>query len=191
MGMIRNPRTIWPRVGKQMVRLANRLIAKQYWSAAVPTEDRLRAQPKLEKQANKRTLGGKCLCGGVHYAVVDEFVYAANCHCSNCRRATGSAFKPFAGIERDKLGITKGGDGLMIFGDENANDTHCKACGSLLYSVVRDGSFVHVTMGTLVDDPSIRPTKHIFVGSKARWFTITDDLPQYKEHVVVAGPAGG
>ena len=37
-------------------------------------------------------------------------------------------------------------------------------------------------MGTLVDDPSIRPTAHIFVGSKAPWFAITDDLPQYQEH---------
>ena len=32
-----------------------------------------------------------------------------------------------------------------------------------------------------MDDPTIRPTKHIFVGSKALWFTITDDLPQYQE----------
>ncbi len=45
----------------------------------------------------------KCLCGARQYAVRDEFRYAANCHCSNCRRATGAAFKPFAGIERDKL----------------------------------------------------------------------------------------
>jgi hypothetical protein len=132
------------------------------------------------EKASNRTLAGKCFCGAVHYAVPDEFVYAANCHCSNCRRATGSAFKPFAGIGRDKLSITKGKDSLLIFGDENGNDTHCKACGSLLYSVVRDGMFVHVTMGTLVDDPTIRPTKHIFVGSKAPWFTITDDLPQYE-----------
>jgi hypothetical protein len=139
---------------------------------------------KNQEKASDRTLAGKCLCGAVHYAVTDEFVYAANCHCSNCRRATGSAFKPFAGIGRDRLSITRGEDSLMIFGDENANDTHCKVCGSLLYSVVRDGAFVHVAMGTLVDDPTIRPTKHIFVGSKARWFTITDDLPQYEEHVV-------
>jgi hypothetical protein len=60
---------------------------------------------------------------------------------------------------------------------------YCKTCGSLLYSVVRDGAFVHVTMGTLVDEPAIRPTQHIFVGSKAKWFTIADDLPQYEEHV--------
>jgi hypothetical protein len=136
-----------------------------------------------------RILAGQCLCGAVHYAVADAFAYAANCHCSNCRRATGSAFKPFAGIARDKLRITKGADSLLTFGDENGHDAHCKVCGSLLYSVVRDGAFVHVAMGTLVDDPAIRPTKHIFVGSKAPWFTITDDLPQYREHAVAAGPA--
>ena len=49
----------------------------------------------------------------------------------------------------------------MIFGDENSNDVRCKVCGSFLYSVIRDGTFVHVAMGTLVDDPTIRPTKHI------------------------------
>jgi hypothetical protein len=38
-------------------------------------------------------------------------------------------------------------------------------------------------MGTLADAPSIRPTAHIFVGSKAPWYEITDDLPQYEEHV--------
>lgn len=127
-------------------------------------------------------LAGMCLCGAVKYTVADEFAYAANCHCSNCRRTTGSAFKPFAGIERDKLKITKGQDHLMIFGDENGNNMHCKTCGSLLYSLVRDGAFVHVAMGTLVDEPAIRPTKHIFVGSKATWFTITDDLPQFNGH---------
>jgi hypothetical protein len=129
-----------------------------------------------------RTLAGRCYCGDVHYAVLDEFIYAANCHCSNCRRATGSAFKPFAGIERKKLVVTKGRDKLKIFGETDGNNTHCETCGSLLYSVVRDGAYVHVAMGTLVDDPTIRPTQHIFVGSKAPWFTITDDLPQYQEH---------
>jgi hypothetical protein len=51
----------------------------------------------------------------------------------------------------------------------------------LLYSAVRQGEYVHVTLGTLEDEPTIRPTAHIFVGSKAPWFNITDDLPQHKE----------
>ena len=127
-------------------------------------------------------LTGKCFCGAVEYSVPDAFQYAMNCHCSNCRRTTGSAFKPLAGIERDKLTVDEGQKRLLVFGRENANDTHCGKCGSLLYSVVRGGGFVHVAMGTLVDDPGIRPTHHIFVGSKAPWFTITDGLPQYEEH---------
>jgi hypothetical protein len=138
-------------------------------------------------KSSSRTLAGKCFCGAVHYAVADELVYAANCHCSNCRRTTGSAFKPFAGIERDKLVVTKGDDNLMTLGDEDGSDVRCKVCGSLLYSIVRAGAFVHVAMGTLVDDPAVRPNKHIFVGSKAPWFEITDDLPQYEEHVAAAG----
>jgi hypothetical protein len=127
-------------------------------------------------------LAGKCECGAVRYSVADEFLHASNCHCSRCRAATGSAFKPFAGIEREKLQITNGADGLLIVGEETLNDTRCARCGSLLFSVVRDGAFVHVALGSLVDAPSMRPTKHIFVGSKAPWFEITDDLPQFEEH---------
>ena len=142
------------------------------------------------ENAGGRMLAGSCLCGAVRYAVADAFLYAANCHCSVCRRQTGAAFKPFAGIERVKLRITAGADMLMTFGDDTAHDVRCKRCGSYLYSVVREAKFVHVGMGTLADAPSIRPNKHIFVGSKAPWFTITDDLPQWQEHVVPTRPAG-
>lgn len=129
-----------------------------------------------------RVLSGRCECGTVRYRVADAFRYAANCHCSRCRAATGSAFKAFAGIEREKLALTAGQDSLLVVGEEDANDTRCGVCGSLLFSVVRDGASVHVAMGSLVDDPSIRPSAHIFVGSKAPWFEITDDLPQFEEY---------
>ena len=128
-----------------------------------------------------RTLNGNCLCGMVQYEVEDRFRYALNCHCSNCRRATGAAFKPFAGIEREKLRITRGVHHLLIYGGESAHDAHCSRCGSFLYSLVREATFVHVTLGTLVDSPSIEPSAHIFVASKAPWYTITDDLPQHAE----------
>jgi hypothetical protein len=135
-----------------------------------------------ESHAWSRVLVGECECGAVRYEVADAFLYAANCHCSRCRAATGTAFKAFAGIERAKLEITGGRDGLMVVGEEDANHTRCGTCGSLLFSVVRDGAYVHVAMGSLVDAPSIRPTEHIFVGSKAPWFEISDDLPQSEEY---------
>ena len=127
-------------------------------------------------------LTGKCECGAVRYEVEDAFLYAINCHCSRCRAATGSAFKAFAGIEREKLELVDGADGLLVHGEDDLNDTRCATCGSLLYSVVREGAYVHVALGSLVDAPSLRPTKHIFVGSKAPWFEITDDLPQFDEY---------
>ena len=123
-------------------------------------------------------LRGECLCRRVGYEVTDAFEYALNCHCSNCRRATGSAFKPFAGIRANQLAVVRGQDDIMRFGDAT-HDAHCVHCGSLLYSLVREGTYVHVTMGTLIDTPSIRPTAHIFVGSKAPWFEICDALPQF------------
>jgi hypothetical protein len=135
-----------------------------------------------EREEGGRMLAGKCECGAIRYRVPDAFLYAANCHCSNCRAATGSAFKAFAGIERDRLEVVTGADALLVWGDDLANHTRCGACGSLLYSVVRDGAYVHVAMGSLADEPSIRPGEHIFVGSKAPWFEITDGLPQSEEY---------
>lgn len=132
--------------------------------------------------ASPRALTGGCQCGAVRYTVADEFIYAVNCHCSRCRAATGSAFKPLAGIEREKLALIAGHDKIAIHGVEDANDTRCATCGSFLYSVVRDGEYIHVAMGSLVDTPTIRASEHIFVGSKAPWFEITDDLPQFAGH---------
>lgn len=46
-------------------------------------------------------------------------------------------------------------------------------CGAVRYRVAD---------AFLVDAPAIHPTKHIFVGSKAPWFEITDNLPQFEEY---------
>jgi hypothetical protein len=151
----------------------SKISSPSYAAAEVPVST-------TDKIKNPRLLAGECLCGAVQYQVADAFAYALNCHCSNCRRATGAAFKPFAGIQRELFRVVAGDELLGIFGDTQAHNAHCQRCGSLLYSVVREGAFVHVTLGTLLDAPTIRPSAHIFVASKAPWFDITDALPQYK-----------
>ncbi len=83
----------------------------------------------LEAAGGERVLVGGCWCGAVRYRVADGFLYSSNCHCSRCRAATGSAFKPFAGIERDKLELTDGLDALLVVGEEELNDTRCRVCG--------------------------------------------------------------
>ncbi len=140
--------------------------------------------PVEGSDAGERALAGSCECGAVRYRVPDDFEYALNCHCKSCRAATGSAFKAMAGIEREKLEIVDGRKSVLIVGEEDANHTRCASCGSLLFSVVREGAYVHVALGSLVDAPSIRPTKHIWVSQKAPWFEITDDLPEFAEFPV-------
>ena len=126
-----------------------------------------------------RTLSGGCLCGVVRYEVEDAFRYSLICHCSQCRRATGAANKPFAGIERQMLRVVAGADAMIIYGGALTHDARCGRCGSYLYSIVRDGSWAHVALGSLSDEPTIRPAAHIFVGSKASWELINDGLPQH------------
>jgi hypothetical protein len=127
-------------------------------------------------------LNGRCACNAVAYEVSDEFVAAYNCHCSNCRALTGSAFLPWGDIEREKLSVTKGAESLLVEGDPDAAyAVRCGQCFSLLYWTPRDG-YVRVPYGTLVDEPTLKPMAHMFVGSKAPWHEILDDLPQHDEY---------
>ncbi|MFD1251770.1 Glutathione-dependent formaldehyde-activating enzyme [Devosia equisanguinis] len=127
------------------------------------------------------TLRGGCLCGAVGYEVEDAFAAAFYCHCSCCRRATGSAFKPMAAIKTGRLRLTYGAELVLYYGTPPRNhDVHCGTCGSFLYSVIADNGNTHVAMGTLIDAPTVRPSFHMFVGSKAPWYEITDSLPQFE-----------
>ena len=77
---------------------------------------------------------GRCACNAVAFEVSDEFVVAYNCHCSNCRAATGSAFLPWGEIEPEKLTVTEGTATLLLAGDPDGHHaTRCETCLSLLY----------------------------------------------------------
>lgn len=124
---------------------------------------------------------GECLCRVFGYEVPDAFAYAVNCHCSQCRRRTGAAFKPLAGIAASALRVTRGAEAISRFGEGSDHDAFCGRCGSLVYSLVRGGSFAHLPLGTMIDTPSLLPSAHIYVGSKAPWHVICDGLPQYDQ----------
>jgi hypothetical protein len=126
-------------------------------------------------------LRGRCGCDAVAYEVADEFVVAYNCHCSNCRATTGSAFLPWGEIEPEKLTVIDGSDSLLLIGDvDGRHEVHCSACFSLLYWTGYEGK-IRVPYGSLIDAPTLRPTAHMYVGSKAPWYEILDDLPQHDE----------
>ena len=134
------------------------------------------------------TIGGSCLCGGVRYAIDGSLGTVVNCHCSMCRKATGAAFRTRASVPA-KAFCWLSGQELVSRYESSAGEqrTFCRVCGSTLPTFFRDRpNEIGVPLGTLDDDPKVRPSAHVFVGSKAPWWEITDSLPQYRE----ASPQG-
>ena len=112
----------------------------------------------------------------------DRFLYAGYCHCSQCRQASGSAFNTFAGVQQEALEVTSGRESISTYKkSEESVLSFCKVCGSNLFAVKIKGGLVHIRMGTLIDNPQIRPMAHFFVGSKAPGDEINDALPQFAE----------
>ena len=132
---------------------------------------------------------GSCLCGSVRYVVNGSLTHATNCHCSRCRKAHGAAFGSYARVQWKDFALVSGEGEIGSYrSSPDVRRTFCKRCGATLQFIreSRSGSF-SLALGTLDDDPEIRPSAHIFVGSKAPWFEIADALPQYDERPPVAG----
>lgn len=127
-------------------------------------------------------LSGACLCGAVQLAVEDAFETAFYCHCSRCRRRTGSAFASLGGIPSDKLRVVAGEEHVVRVSESDvAYDCVCGRCHSSLFSFFKVRKFVHVPLGILADEPNLKPSQHIYVGSKAPWHELTDALPKHDE----------
>ena len=106
-----------------------------------------------------------------------------------CRRSHGAPFSTFGRIRNADLAILAGDDQLTEYASSApVVRSFCARCGSRLFfrhAALPEHTFV--TVGSLDDDSAIEPEAHIFVGSKARWYAITDDLPRHEAYPSEAG----
>ena len=124
---------------------------------------------------------GGCLCGGMRYEIAGAFIAAGNCHCSICRKAHGAAFVTWAHIDPKQFRWSSGADLVDAYeSSPGVKRLVCRRCGSQL-AVSIAGEVKEIVLGTVDGDPGVRPGEHIFVGSKAPWHEITDELPQFEE----------
>jgi len=127
-------------------------------------------------------LTGSCLCGAVRYELTAAPVWSHICHCSRCRKATGSGFAANLFFPLEALRFTRGEELLGSFAPPEAErfkHVFCSICGSTLPYRNESRNNVLVPMGSLDADPEFTPRAHIFVDSKAPWVTIGDELPQH------------
>lgn len=128
-------------------------------------------------------LRGSCLCGRIRYEVRGPVGRVSHCHCSMCRKAHGAAFATYGRVERSEFVLICGADDIGSYeSSPGVRRTFCKRCGSNLQFISdKRPSTLSLALGSLDDDPNVEASLHIFVGSKAPWFRITDNLPQHTE----------
>jgi hypothetical protein len=136
---------------------------------------------KILAQEGRWMITGSCLCASVRYEINGKFGPALNCHCSMCRKATGAAFRSRVAIPSANFRWLAGEDLLTRYvSSPGTTRTFCRVCGSTLVSLFDDNpTTLGLAMGTLDGDPGLRPSFHVFVGSQAPWFEITDQLPRF------------
>lgn len=125
---------------------------------------------------------GQCLCGQIRFGFDTQPTDISVCHCSLCRRMTGTAFGVYVKIPAANLKLVSSIDSLNSYDvTDKLKMLSCGTCGSYVYATHADYSeFAYVCLGALDDGHEIRPGYHEFVGSKASWYEIHDALPQFE-----------
>ena len=130
---------------------------------------------------HRRMFQGSCQCRSVRYTVATEIAHAENCYCRMCRKAHGASHSTNALVPTEALSI-QGAENLSVYrSSKNREKLFCSVCGSQLFiRRLNAPEGTVVTLGTLDDDPVVRPSRNVFVGSKAPWSTPEPGLPSYE-----------
>ena len=150
--------------------------------AAYPGFDGL-AGPEPRSPAREGVTRGSCLCGAVAFEIEGPAELIINCHCSRCRKARAAAHGSNLFARDAQFRWVQGQETVASYkvpDAERFTSFFCPTCGASL-PILREGLAI-VPAGLLDDDPGGRERLHIFVGSKAPWYEITDGLPQFEEY---------
>jgi len=146
-----------------------------YHGVAVESEVRL--------ATTAQAIGGSCSCGTVRYEFDGPADRMIHCHCMYCRKARSAPFSTNVFIDRDRFRWIAGAESLVYFEDKGSAHlpvSFCRNCSAPAPAHLDGSGRMMIPAGSIDQDPGIRPQAHTYVGSKAPWVEITDDLPQYE-----------
>ena len=124
---------------------------------------------------------GSCLCGDVTVRINGEISDIIHCHCSLCRKNSGTAYATNGFINASEFEVVSGEKSLSVFSFKPGRNRHfCSKCGSPVYSAnEQDPLRFRIRLGLLDSDIAARPMSHNFVSSKANWEDLDANLPRY------------
>ncbi len=136
------------------------------------------------KSGPEGVVRGSCLCDSIQFRVTKPLKIAHNCYCTRCRRARAAAHASNGFTDFDGVLFIKGEDRLKTYKLQAAQfftQVFCEICGSKMPRLDPARNLAVIPLGSLDDDPGVRPMDHIYVAYKCEWYDITDDLPRYAE----------
>jgi len=149
--------------------------------AGRPAPGALAAATASQRAAGAPTRGS-CLCGAVAWAAAPPLYAMRVCHCSRCRRRSGSSWFVALGGDSSNLSYLRGEErtrGWHMPGTRFYTGRFCMRCGTPTPAVLRGTAFL--SAGTLDEDPGVRLRCHIFYASRAAWVSVQDGLPRFEE----------
>jgi len=125
---------------------------------------------------------GSCLCGAVRFAYERAVSQVGMCHCSLCRKVSGTGSNATVVVPAADFEWLAGEEQRQVYTKSSGwFTTFCRTCGSPLPQKLPGAEAYWVPAGLLDDDPGLRIGGHIWIGSKAPWDEIAGDAPRFEE----------
>jgi len=133
---------------------------------------------------SKLSLKGSCLCGTVQYEASGEAARFYHCHCSRCRKASGTGHATNLFLKDAQLTFTSGEDSVVYFKLPEAERfarQFCAKCGSSVAREVVELHAVLIPAGSLDSELPLQPQARIYWDSRASWSCSDEPIPQFAE----------
>jgi hypothetical protein len=135
-----------------------------------------------DQGADAPEIDGRCLCGATRLRVRGPFPRAILCHCSQCRRATGSAFNVAVPVAAEAVTWIAADRIVEVESAPGKVRAHCGGCGAQLFSRYAENPGILRLRGGILDDFAPAEVHHIFWNDRAGWFDRTADAPRWKRY---------
>jgi hypothetical protein len=158
-------------------------VFSQKWLAATGVRPHPAGLDGKELTTMDEAIRGSCVCGAVAFRIEGPFRGFQYCHCSRCRKKTGSSNVANIFVPVAQFAWERGESNVRRFELPSAkywSTAFCTECGSAMPWLTRNGKAMVVGAGGLDDDPEITPAYSVFFGSRAPWYTHVSDLEMHE-----------
>ena len=130
-------------------------------------------------------LTGSCLCGTVKFEIKPPLAGFRYCHCSRCRKASGSAHAANIFLPKSQFSWLAGESAVTRYkhaGSQRFAVWFCSQCGTRVPHEIPVRGDVLIPAGVLDADPGMRPEMNIFWNSKSPWYVEPHEMPKHAEY---------